>query len=129
MSVFSGELQELLVRVGTHVETGPVPTAGGYCTTSRAGPCPHQILFADDNADMRDYTRRRLEEQYEFEIEGDGQAALERILANPPALVLVDVMMPRLEGFASFHRLRADEHTRTLPLIMLWAHASEEVRV
>jgi DNA-binding response OmpR family regulator len=78
---------------------------------------------------MRDYTRRRLEEQYEFETEGDGQAALERILANPPALVLVDVMMPRLEGFASFHRLRADEHTRTLPLIMLWAHASEEVRV
>ena len=88
-----------------------------------------RILFADDNADMRDYIRRLLAEQYEVETVGDGQAALERILANPPDLVLADVMMPRLDGFGLLHRLRADERTRTLPLVMLSARAGEEACV
>ena len=78
---------------------------------------------------MRDYIRRLLAEQYEVETVADGQAALERILANPPDLVLADVMMPRLDGFGLLHRLRADERTRTLPLIMLSARAGEEARV
>jgi PAS domain S-box-containing protein len=95
-----------------------------------AGRAPSvRILFADDNADMRDYVRRLLEEQYEVETVGDGQAALESILANPPDLVLTDVMMPRLDGFGLLHALRADERTRTLPLIMLSARAGEEARV
>jgi PAS domain S-box-containing protein len=88
-----------------------------------------RILFADDNADMRDYIRHLLAEQYEVETAGDGQAALERILANPPDLVLADVMMPRLDGFGLLHRLRADERTRTLPLVMLSARAGEEACV
>ena len=88
-----------------------------------------RILFADDNADMRDYIRRLLAEQYEVETVADGQAALERILANPPDLVLADVMMPRLDGFGLLQRLRADERTRTIPFIMLSARAGEEARV
>ena len=60
-----------------------------------AHPQSTRILFADDNADMRDYIRRLLVEQrYEVETVADGQAALEHILANPPDLVLADVMMP-----------------------------------
>jgi PAS domain S-box-containing protein len=88
-----------------------------------------RILFADDNADMRDYVRRLLAEQYEVETVADGQAALESILADPPDLVLADVMMPRLDGFGLLRGLRADERTRTLPLIMLSARAGEEARV
>ena len=97
--------------------------------TSRGRAQSARILFADDNADMREYIRRLLAEQYEVETVGDGQTALERILANPPDLVLADVMMPRLDGFGLLHRLRADERTRTLPLIMLSARAGEEARV
>jgi PAS domain S-box-containing protein len=88
-----------------------------------------RILFADDNADMRNYVWRLLEELYEVETVDDGQAALESILANPPDLVLTDVMMPRLDGFGLLRALRADERTRTLPLIMLSARAGEEARV
>jgi PAS domain S-box-containing protein len=97
--------------------------------TSRGRPQSARILFAEDNSDMRDYIRRLLAEQYEVETVADGQAALERILANPPDLVLADVMMPRLDGFGLVHRLRADERTRTLPFIMLSARAGEEARV
>ena len=97
--------------------------------SSRGRAQSARILFADDNADMREYIRRLLAEQYEVETVADGQAALERILANPPDLVLADVMMPRLDGFGLLHRLRADERTRTLPFIMLSARAGEEARV
>ena len=97
--------------------------------SSRGRAQPTRILFADDNADMRDYIRRLLAEQYEVETVGDGQTALERILANPPDLVLADVMMPRLDGFGLLQRLRADERTRTIPFIMLSARAGEEARV
>jgi PAS domain-containing protein len=55
-----------------------------------------------------------------------GQIALERILVDPPDLVLADVMMPRLDGFSLLKRLRADERTRPLPFIMLSARAGEE---
>jgi PAS domain S-box-containing protein len=89
-------------------------------------PQSARILFADDNADMRDYVWRLLEKQYQVETVSDGQAALESILANPPDLVLTDVMMPRLDGFGLLHQLRADERTQSLPLIMLSARAGEE---
>ena len=97
--------------------------------SSRGRAQPTRILFADDNADMREYIRRLLAEQYEVETVGDGQTALERILANPPDLVLADVMMPRLDGFGLLKRLRGDERTRTIPFIMLSARAGEEARV
>ena len=97
--------------------------------SSRSRVQSTRILFADDNADMREYIRRLLAEQYEVETVADGQTALERILANPPALVLADVMMLRLDGFGLLQRLRADERTRTIPFIMLSARAGEEARV
>jgi PAS domain S-box-containing protein len=102
------------------------PDASISVKSSQGGSQSARILFADDNADMRDYIRRLLAEQYEVETVGDGQTALERILANPPDLVLADVMMPGLDGFGLLHRLRGDERTRTLPLVMLSARAGEE---
>ncbi|MDC8448814.1 MAG: response regulator [Nitrospira sp.] len=89
-----------------------------------------RILLADDNADMREYAHRLLSAQgYEVESVADGQAALDCVQANPPDIVLTDVMMPRLDGFGLLQALRADERTRTLPIIMLSARAGEEARV
>jgi CheY-like chemotaxis protein len=93
-----------------------------------AGETP-LILLADDNSDMRDYVRRLLEPEFRVETTADGEAALECIRARTPDLVLTDVMMPRLDGFGLLQQLRADEQTRTLPVIMLSARAGEEARV
>ena len=87
------------------------------------------IVVADDNADMRQYLVRLLSERYEVLAAPDGQAALEAIRARAPELVLTDVMMPRLDGFALLNELRADPHTRTIPIIVLSARAGEESRV
>ena len=87
------------------------------------------ILFADDNAEMRDYVRRLLASRYEVEVVADGGAALSAIARRKPDLVLSDIMMPRLDGMELVSRLRADPQTNTLPIILLSARAGEESRV
>lgn len=88
-----------------------------------------RILWADDNADMRDYVRRLLSAHYNVETVADGQTALAAARARRPDLVLADVMMPKLDGFGLLRELRADPETRTLPVILLSARAGEEARV
>jgi DNA-binding response OmpR family regulator len=88
-----------------------------------------RILVADDNADMRDYLGRILGRSYRVETVGDGEAALERILANPPDLVPTDVMMPKLDGFGLIAEIRRREAYRSTPVILLSARAGEEARI
>jgi len=85
-----------------------------------------RIVFADDNADMREYVARLLRERWDVETASDGLAALEAIRRDPPALVLCDVMMPRLDGFELVQRLRADPALSAIPIILLSARAGEQ---
>src|SRR5207342_2154270 len=59
----------------------------------------------------------------------DGRAALERIQANPPDLVLADVMMPELDGFGLLAAIRGDATHRSIPVTLLSARAGEEARI
>jgi PAS domain S-box-containing protein len=88
-----------------------------------------RVLLADDNADLREYVRRLLAEHYEVEAVADGQSALAAARARRPDLVVTDVMMPRLDGFALISELRADEALRDVPVIALSARAGEEARL
>ncbi|WP_437798853.1 ATP-binding protein [Sorangium sp. So ce693] len=88
-----------------------------------------RILLADDNADMRMYVRRILDERWTVEAVSDGAAALEIARRLPPDLLVADVMMPGLDGFGLLRALRADPATRGVPVIMLSARAGEESRI
>jgi signal transduction histidine kinase/DNA-binding response OmpR family regulator len=88
-----------------------------------------RILLADDNADMRDYVSRLLGQRFRVNAVADGQRALDAALADPPDLVLSDVMMPNLDGFGLLAALRQQPATRSIPMIMLSARAGEESRV
>lgn len=88
-----------------------------------------RLVVADDNADMRDYIHRLLAPHYDVEAVTDGEAALAVIARERPALVLSDVMMPRLDGFGLLKALRSDPDTRTIPIILLSARAGEEAKV
>ncbi|HVV82053.1 MAG TPA: ATP-binding protein [Kofleriaceae bacterium] len=88
-----------------------------------------RVLLADDNADMRDYVRRTLERHWTVVTAEDGARALALATADPPDLVLTDVMMPGLDGFGLLRELRANERTRLVPVIMLSARAGDEARV
>jgi signal transduction histidine kinase len=85
-----------------------------------------RILWAEDNADMRDYVHRLLVDRYDVTAVSDGAAALAAAFVERPDLVLTDVMMPGLDGFGLLRELRADERTRTIPVILLSARAGEE---
>ncbi len=87
------------------------------------------IVLADDNADMREYVGRLLGARYKIHAVRDGIEALEAIRRLRPALVLSDVMMPRLDGFGLLRALRDDPATNTIPVILLSARAGEESRV
>jgi PAS domain S-box-containing protein len=90
---------------------------------------PRRVLLADDNADLRDYARRLLADEYEVETAEDGEQALAAVRARPPDIVISDVMMPKLDGFGLVARLRADPQLRSVPVILLSARAGEEARV
>jgi len=88
-----------------------------------------RILVADDNADLRAYLQRLLSPYYAVTTAVDGDDALEKAFAELPDLVLTDVMMPKRDGFGLLARLRADERTRVIPILLLSARAGEEARV
>jgi signal transduction histidine kinase len=92
--------------------------------TSRA-----RVLLADDNADMRDYLCRVLENRFDVEAVANGEAALRAAEEYVPSLVLSDVMMPALDGFGLLRALRDNPRTATVPVILLSARAGEESRV
>ncbi|GAA2909996.1 hypothetical protein Acy02nite_89260 [Actinoplanes cyaneus] len=86
-----------------------------------------RILVADDNSDMRAYLSRLLTAQgWRVETVADGEAALRAVRRGRPELLISDVMMPRMDGFALVRALRADEATAGLPILMLSARAGQE---
>jgi PAS domain S-box-containing protein len=88
-----------------------------------------RILVVDDNADMRTYLERLLAPCWTVTAVPDGKTALSIAQKSPPDLVLSDVMMPGRDGFEFLRALRADERTRTVPVILLSARAGEEATV
>ncbi len=94
-----------------------------------AGQARARILIADDNNDMRAYLKALLEPHAEVRVCADGLAAFELALADPPDLLLSDVMMPKLDGFGLIARVRASEALRLLPVMLLSARAGEEAKV
>lgn len=88
------------------------------------------IVLAEDNADMRAYISGLLTAQgYRVSAMSDGAEALAECLKNPPDLVLSDVMMPIMDGFALLQHLRADARTNVMPVILLSARAGEDARI
>jgi PAS domain S-box-containing protein len=86
-------------------------------------------LIADDNSDMRGYLKSLLEPHADVVVCADGEAAFAHLLADPPDLLLSDVMMPHLDGFGLIARIRATEALRHLPVMLLSARAGEEAKV
>ena len=88
-----------------------------------------RILLADDNADMRDYVRRILQQRWQVVAVPDGAAALAAAERNPPDLILTDVMMPGVDGFGLVQAVRNRAALASIPVIMLSARAGDEARL
>lgn len=81
-----------------------------------------KILIADDNPDNVELLRKRLGSQgYETAAAFDGEEALQAILQETPDLLILDVMMPKMDGYEVLQRLRQHDDYRNLPVILLTA--------
>ncbi len=88
-----------------------------------------RILIAEDEPNLREVLRMQLElEEFEVVEACDGEAALELAQQVRPDVILLDVMMPRMDGYEALRRLRASYATRFIPIIMLTAkHVKRDV--
>jgi putative two-component system response regulator len=92
-------------------------------------PAP-RILIVDDLPENRDILTGLLEpEGFALETAKDGQEAVEKALGNPPDLILMDVSMPRLTGFDACRKLKADERTHLVPIVLVTGLVAREDRI
>lgn len=84
------------------------------------------VLAADDDEDILDLVAFRLERSgYTVIVARDGEEALELAAKELPDLAVLDVMMPKVDGFEVTRRLRADEATSRMPIILLTARSQD----
>jgi DNA-binding response OmpR family regulator len=87
---------------------------------------PASILVVEDEADLQELLRHNLK-RHGFDVRSalDGQQALRAVAEQPPDLVVLDVMLPLIDGLEVCRRLRGDPATAHIPVIMLTARTEE----
>jgi adenylate cyclase len=91
---------------------------------------PNKILIVDDEPFNLDLLEQELADQnYAIERAGDGEEALEKVESFKPDVILLDYMMPKMNGIEVVKRLRQDERYKSLPVILLTAKGSQEDKV
>ena len=90
--------------------------------TGRDGPLPKRILIVDDNQDTIHILTAILNQGGYATFEArDGAEALQKIQQEVPALILLDIMMPKLDGFGVMEAMRANPKMRRIPVLIISA--------
>ena len=88
-----------------------------------------KILLIEDNEMNRDMLSRRLQKQgYEVVIAVDGEEGVAKAQSEAPALILMDMSLPGVDGWEATRRLKTAAQTRNIPVIALTAHAMADDR-
>jgi chemosensory pili system protein ChpA (sensor histidine kinase/response regulator) len=87
------------------------------------------VMVVDDSVTMRKVTGRVLE-RHNFEVvtAKDGIDALERLAERVPDLMLLDIEMPRMDGYELATQMKADPHLRDVPIVMITSRTGEKHR-
>ncbi len=88
------------------------------------------ILIIEDEVDIAELISFNLERhQYSSVMVHDGQSGVDAAFQDPPDLIILDLMLPKKDGFAVFKELRNDDRTRHIPVLILTAKAQTEDRI
>lgn len=88
-----------------------------------------RVLVVEDNAEMNEFIRAILSEDYETDAAYDGKEGLERLRRNPPHLIVSDIMMPEMSGDQMAREIRKHPEWNGIPIVFLTAKADDELRV
>ena len=88
-----------------------------------------RVLLVEDNADMRSHIAQLLRGRYTVSTAENGKRALEMMRAEPPHVVLSDVMMPELDGLSLVEIAKSDERLRFIPIILITARTGKDALV
>jgi two-component system alkaline phosphatase synthesis response regulator PhoP/two-component system response regulator VicR len=89
-------------------------------------PKQKKILVVDDERHIVRLVQVNLERQgYQVVTAFDGKEALKKVESDKPNLIVLDVMMPHMDGFEVLKRLKADDKTKNIPVVMLTAKAQD----
>jgi threonine synthase len=119
-----GEGWEKVLSGETTTEATPKPRAEGLISALEGlDERIHRIAIIEDTPEAARLLRRILQARGNYTIDeaNNGQAGLELVRANHPDLILLDLMMPEMDGFQVLDHLRADEATRHIPVIVISA--------
>ncbi len=98
--------------------------------TSPGGDPADRILVVDDHPDNVEIINARLSSRgFAIETASNGQEALDKVRANPPQLILLDVMMPLMDGYEVSRRIKGDEALPYIPIILVTARDSTQDKV
>jgi len=89
----------------------------------------HSILVVEDENTLRRLLEYRLGKLYDVCTAANGEEALERIAENVPDLIISDIMMPKMDGFALQNAVQSQQETKAIPFIFLTAKADEQSRL
>jgi signal transduction histidine kinase/AraC-like DNA-binding protein/ActR/RegA family two-component response regulator len=87
------------------------------------------ILLVEDNTEIRNFIKTSLQKQYIIAESENGLAGWESAIDIIPDLIITDVMMPEMDGIAFCDKLKSDERTNHIPVIMLTAKSSAEAQI
>jgi DNA-binding response OmpR family regulator len=88
------------------------------------------VLVVEDEKDIAELVAYHLKQSgFPVTVVFDGASALERVKKNPPILIILDLMLPDMDGKDICRKLKSDPHTRTIPILMLTAKAEEIDRI
>jgi len=87
------------------------------------------ILFIEDNEDMRKFVKHYFEDEYIFHEAQDGKEGYDKAIEIVPDIVISDIMMPKIDGLELCRRLKDDQRTRHIPIILLTAKADKDSKI
>ncbi len=87
------------------------------------------MVIVEDDVDLAVYLKRIFKTQFKVVHYTDGQSALENIPEIMPDIVVTDLMMPNLNGMELTHKLKSDQETSHIPIVMLTAKSEDESKV